>query len=228
MKRALEIGNRLKELKQEIEDATLIAVSKNNPVEDVVYAYEAGQIDFGENKVFELKDKADFFSAQNKVLVKWHFIGHLQTNKVKELLKIPQLYAIHSISSLKILAEIKKQKNLFKGPELKLFLQVNTSLEAEKSGFMTMQELEEAVIDLSGENSNLKLYGLMTMGTYRTEDFLGEAKRCFNELKNIKETLEKKYQLGDLKLSMGMSQDYQIALENGADYIRIGSNIFKK
>ena len=106
MKRALEIGNRLKELKQEIEDATLIAVSKNNPVEDVVYAYEAGQIDFGENKVFELKDKADFFSAQNKVLVKWHFIGHLQTNKVKELLKIPQLYAIHSISSLKILAEI--------------------------------------------------------------------------------------------------------------------------
>jgi pyridoxal phosphate enzyme (YggS family) len=158
--------------------------------------------------------------------VRWHFIGHLQTNKVKDLMCIPNLYAIHSVDSLKLVQELVKYKDSFKGIELNIFLQVNTSLETEKSGFKTMEELEEAVQLVLHTDTPFKMKGLMTMGTLRTENFEIEARRCFQELIKIKKTLQEKYTLVDLKLSMGMSQDYKIAHELEADYVRLGSSLF--
>ncbi|MBC7712059.1 MAG: YggS family pyridoxal phosphate-dependent enzyme [Rhizobacter sp.] len=219
-----ELAIRLRDLKAELNHATLVAVSKYSPVEDVIEAYSYGQIDFGENRVSELKAKSETFEANKLSNVRWHFIGGLQTNKVKELLKIPNLWGIHSVGSKKIVEELIKREHEFDGPELKLFFQLNTSHEEEKSGFETIEELKKS-IDLinSLKNSKLKVFGLMTMGAIRTEDFVASAIMSFRELKNSREKLEMK----DLKLSMGMSQDYKIALSEGADFIRVGSLIFK-
>lgn len=224
-----EIAKNLAAIKKEINGATLVAVTKYSPVEDVMAAYLANHYDFGENRVSDLKEKADIFYQHGYKKVKWHFIGHLQTNKVKELLKVPNLYAIHSIDSLKLLEELIKKESEFEGDELKLFFQVNTSHEEEKSGFLSAEELNLAISLLLGRpHLKLKLYGLMTMGTIRTEHFETEAARCFNDLNTIARNIEKVHGLKTkLKLSMGMSQDYKIALAAHTDYIRVGSAIFK-
>lgn len=229
--RPLLILNRIKKLNEEIHSlhdyAKLIAVTKYSPIEDVVAAYEADQVDFGENRVNDLEVKAEFFKNHKFNNVRWHFIGHLQSNKVKDLLKIPNLYSIHSIDSMKLLEEVLKRMDLFEGEKLGIFLQVNTSQEDEKSGFESLEELKGAVALLIKSNLSIKFLGLMTLGTIRTEDVNAEAHRCFKELNRLKSELEAEFKLTDLKLSMGMSGDYQIALEHGADYIRIGSSIFK-
>jgi pyridoxal phosphate enzyme (YggS family) len=219
-----EIEMKLRSLKAELNQATLVAVSKYSPVEDVLDAYFVGQIDFGENRVSELKEKSEIFESKKINDVRWHFIGGLQTNKVKELLKIPHLWAIHSIGSIKLVEELIKRENEFTGEELKLFFQVNTSHEEEKSGFESFDELIVAIHMISSlKKTKLKIYGLMTMGAIRTENFEASAVLSFRELKNTREKLEMK----NLKLSMGMSQDYKIALSEGADFIRVGSLIFK-
>ncbi len=224
-----EISKKLSSLKKELNDAQLVAVSKYSTVEDVVLAYECHHYDFGENRVQDLKEKTDFFFANNFKKVRWHFIGHLQTNKVRDLLKCQNLWAVHSIDSLRLLEEFLKRETDFLGNELKLFFQVNTSHETEKSGFESSEELLLAIkLLLSNPQSKYKLYGLMTMGTVRTDAFEEEARRCFKDLNRIARGLEE--QLGlkfKLKLSMGMSQDYQIALAEGTDFVRIGSAIFK-
>jgi pyridoxal phosphate enzyme (YggS family) len=224
------IAKNLSAIKKEMKGAHLVAVTKYSPVEDAITAYEAHHYDFGENRVQDLEEKSQAFKEKELTKVKWHFIGHLQTNKVRELLKIPNLYAIHSVDSLRLLEEIIKRESDFAGPELKLFFQVNTSHEAEKSGFESAEELNLAVeLILSRSHSKLKLFGLMTMGTIRTVNFEAEATRCFKDLKSIATNLENSYSLkSPLKLSMGMSQDYKLALEAGSDYIRVGSAIFKK
>jgi uncharacterized pyridoxal phosphate-containing UPF0001 family protein len=127
------------------------------------------------------------------------------------------------------LEELIKRESDFSGTELKIFFQVNTSHETEKSGFETAEELNTAIDLLMGRgNSKLKFYGLMTMGTIRTTEFETEAMRCFRDLNLIARNLEKSYGLKDpLKLSMGMSQDYKLAIEAGSDFIRVGSAIFK-
>lgn len=222
-----ELQLRLRQLKAELQNATCVAVSKYSPVEDVVLAYECGQMDFGENRVLDLKSKADFFKEKNLNDVRWHMIGHLQTNKAKEVLKVPNLWAIHSVDSLHLLEELVKREHEFKGQELKIFFQVNTSHEDEKSGFLTREELVEALTFLlSRKESKLKVYGLMTMGAIRTDDVAASALKSFRELRGLKNELDLKYSL-DLKLSMGMSGDYKQALLEGADYIRVGSLIFK-
>jgi pyridoxal phosphate enzyme (YggS family) len=227
MTRAGTIASRIQLLKDEIGTGQLIAVSKYAPIEDIVSAYQAEQFDFGESKVSVLKKKADYFQANKLNEVRWHFIGHLQTNKVKDLLRIPNLHAIHSVDSIRLLQDILKYQTLFQGNELGIFFQVNTSHEEEKSGFETLDELEQAISLLLKEKSSLKFLGLMTMGTMRTDDFEAEARRCFLELNEMKIKLESKYSLGEIKLSMGMSQDYKIALEQGSDLVRIGTAIFK-
>jgi pyridoxal phosphate enzyme (YggS family) len=227
--RPLVIANRLNEIRSELhndtEEVRLIAVTKYSPVEDVVFAYEANQFDFGENRVTDLKEKAEYFYEHSLKSVRWHFIGHLQSNKVKELLKIPNLYSIHSIDSLKLIEELLKRKNEFDGI-LNIFLQVNTSHEDEKSGFESTEELYKGIELLLAE-PKFKFYGLMTMGTIRTDHPVEEAHRCFKELAELKNKIENDFNLKDLKLSMGMSNDYQIALAHGTSYIRIGTKIFK-
>jgi pyridoxal phosphate enzyme (YggS family) len=218
----------LRQLKTELSSATLVAVSKYSPVEDVAQAYAAEQFDFGENRVPDLKTKADYFVENKLDNVRWHFIGNLQTNKVKELMKIPNLWAIHSVDSLHLLQELLKREGEFQGSELKIFFQVKTSHEEEKSGFESMEELQVALeLLLSRKNSKLKVYGLMTMGAVRTTDIRGAAVKSFQELKMIREKLLKQYKIPTLKLSMGMSGDYKEALQEGADFIRVGSLIFK-
>ena len=223
-----KIKQNISALKTECRSAHLVAVTKYSPIEDVILAYEAGMQDFGENRTSDLLEKANSFVEKKLDKVRWHFIGHLQTNKVRELLKIPNLYSVHSVDSLRLLEELYKREQEFKGSELKIFFQVKTSDEAEKSGFESWEELCSAVeLIQHKKESKLKLHGLMTMGSIRTENFEESARKCFQELVRIKGALIDKYHLNDLKLSMGMSQDYKIALEEGADYIRVGSLIFK-
>jgi pyridoxal phosphate enzyme (YggS family) len=226
MTRSKVIYDRLLEIKNNLKSTQLIAVTKYSPIEDVVFAYEAKHFDFGENKVQELKEKALYFENQKLLKVRWHFIGHLQSNKAKDLLKIPSLHAIHSVDSLKLLQELIKYQSLLENNKVKIFLQVNTSKEDEKGGFLNREDLE-AAINLLKDQKNLDFFGLMTMGTIRTENFEEEASRCFLELKKIKIEIERKFHLSHLNLSMGMSQDYLLAVEAGSDFVRIGSAIFK-
>lgn len=222
-----EIETNLKKLKSELKKTELVAVSKYSPIEDVELAYNAGQLDFGENRVPDLKDKSDYFEQKKLNKVRWHFIGHLQSNKVRDLFKTPNLWAIHSVDSLRLLEELLKRESDFKGPELKLFFQVNTSHEEEKTGFESMNELQKAIEFIqSRKESKLKLYGLMTMGAIRTNDVKASALKSFKELKDIRNKLRESQGL-NLKLSMGMSGDYEIALQEEADYVRVGSLIFK-
>ncbi len=222
-----QLEEKLRLLKAELSSVSLVAVSKYSSVEDVALAYECGQLDFGENRVQDLKPKAEFFEKEKLSKVRWHFIGHLQSNKAKDVLKIPNLWAIHSVDSLHLLEELVKREDDFRGDSLKIFFQVNTSHEDEKSGFSSREELEKALsFLLLRKSSKLKVWGLMTMGAIRTDDVRASAIKSFRELKSIKKELDAKYSL-DLKLSMGMSGDYQEAIQEGADYIRVGSLIFK-
>jgi uncharacterized pyridoxal phosphate-containing UPF0001 family protein len=117
-------------------------------------------------------------------------------------------------------------ENLYEIDKLNIFLQFNTSHETEKSGFLTVDELYEA-INLIIKEPKFHFMGLMTMGTIRTETIEAEATRCFTDLHNLKNQIEKNFHLDNLKLSMGMSGDYQIAIKAGSDFVRIGSKIFK-
>lgn len=223
------IAKNISIIKKEISPAELIAVTKYSGVSEIVIAYDAHQYDFGENRVSDLLEKAHDEKLLDQKKIRWHFIGHLQTNKVKDLLKCPHLYAIHSVDSLRLLEELLKREGDFRGDELKLFFQVNTSHENEKSGFETSDDLKIAIdLLLSRPNSKFKVAGLMTMGPIRTEDFEAAAAKSFKDLKAIALKMETRCNLkSPLKLSMGMSQDYKIAVIEGSHYVRIGSAIFK-
>ncbi len=211
----------------------LIAVSKYYEVDDIMMAYKTSQYDFGEARVPSLQKKAGELELIAPRII-WHFIGHLQSNKINSLFKIKGLKYIHSIDSLNLLENIYKKASLL-GSEVNFFLQINSSGEDEKSGFLLSDrlegELKEAISLIrtheSRDSSNLKFKGLMTMSKLRTDDFQKDAQVCFESVFKLRAKLEKSYGFKDLKLSMGMSQDYKIAIEEGADFIRIGRGIFK-
>lgn len=196
----------------------LIAVSKTRTIDEIKQVQALGQIAFGENRVQELLEK-----SQKLKNVEWHFIGHLQSNKINQLLSVENLVSIHSVDSLSLLKKILKKEC---SQKMGLFLQINTSKEREKGGFDSedINELNEA-ISLLRRHPSFFLEGLMTIGKVRTENFSQDAKNCFELLNEIKTKLDKDHSL-NLKLSMGMSQDYEIAIEMGSDYIRVGSHIF--
>ena len=215
------ITDNLNRIKKTLSSGTkLLAVSKTRPSSDIKLACEAGQQDFGENKVQDLLQKS--FELQ-ELDIRWHFIGHLQSNKINQLLKTHGLVSIHSIDSINLL-----NKLLTKNPatNIGIFLQVNTSGETEKSGFSAYEELEEAV-ELVKNSERFHLQGLMTIGKIRTENFEKDARECFSRLKELKIKLDKSQDL-NLELSMGMSQDYEIAQEFGTNWVRIGTDIFGK
>jgi PLP dependent protein len=198
----------------------LVAVSKTHPVETIKQAYELGISDFGENKVQELEEK----QGQLPNDIRWHFIGHLQTNKVKFI--APFVFLIHGIDSLKLLTEINKQAAKC-DRVINCLLQVYIAKEENKYGW-DEKELEEMV---NGETiktlTNVKIVGLMGMATYTENE---ETVRLeFRKLKSIFEKLkaQKLPANFDLKeISMGMSGDYVIAQEEGSTMVRIGSAIF--
>lgn len=201
----------------------LLIVSKTRTIDEIRTYYELGHRDFGENRVQELEEKAE---ALNTVCpdIRWHMIGHLQSNKVNHLYAIPKLFAIHSVHDLHLVDKLIKGEEKL-SHDVRVYLQFNTSREDEKSGFETYTELTEAA-DSILKSKHLKLAGLMTMGKIRTSAFEAEARRCFQELQVEKEKLQSEFNL-KLETSMGMSQDYEIALEEGATWIRLGTMMFE-
>ena len=199
--------------------ARLIAVSKTKPNEDLLTAYEAGQRAFGENKVQELSRKAEELPKD----IEWHFIGHLQRNKVKYI--APFVNLIHGVDSLRLLVEINKQA-LKNERVIDCLLQVFIADEETKFG-LSAEELKELV---SSEEfkalENIKVVGLMGMAT--NTDNQEQIRSEFAGLKSLFEEL-KQQEIGNLEmkeLSMGMTGDYQIACEEGSTMVRIGSAIF--
>ena len=222
------IKEQIKKFKEELAPASLLAVTKYSKNEDLIHAYEVGQRDFGESRVQELALKAQKLEEMGHIGIHWHFIGHLQTNKVNRLLKTPGLSFIHSVDSLKLLETLYKKQDLFEGDRLNFFLEIKTTDEEEKSGILDGQQLVECIrLIQDRSDSVLNFYGLMTMGAIRTENFNEDARTSFKKLREIRDRIQNNYNFHDLKLSMGMSSDYQMALDEGTDWVRIGSAIFK-
>lgn len=208
-----------------INPTKLVVVSKTYPDEDIKLCYQLGERDFGENHVVELEQKA-LILVPICPDIRFHMIGHLQTNKIKKLFKISNLVAIHSVDSLHLVEELLKEEKNLSSPYLNLFLQIKTSDEEEKYGFTEMAEIKKAIFLLQEKSTRLKLHGLMTMGKIRTDDIQGDAKKCFEKLINFKAQIKESFSELNLSLSMGMSSDFEIASSMGSDYVRIGSKIF--
>lgn len=216
----MSITQNLQHIKSTLpEHVTLVAVSKTKPVSDLMEAYNAGQRVFGENYVQELVDK----QPQLPKDVAWHFIGHLQSNKVKYI--APFVRLIHGVDSLKLLQEINKQA-LKNNRVIDCLLQIYIAEEESKFG---LDETELRAILSSEELKNLKnikIVGLMGMSTFT--DNQAQVKKEFQNLKAVFDKYKTlKTENCDLKtLSMGMSGDYQLAIECGSTMVRIGSSIF--
>jgi pyridoxal phosphate enzyme (YggS family) len=199
---------------------TLVAVSKTKPISDILEAYEAGQRIFGENKIQEMTEKWEQMPKD----IQWHMIGHVQTNKVKYMAEFVSL--IHGVDSLKLLQEINKQAHKHQRT-IECLLQIHIAQEETKFGLNT-EELEEIVTALQNTNTlnNIKVIGLMGMATFI--DNQDQLKDEFSALKTIFEKYKTislpNFQLNTL--SMGMSGDYQLAIDCGSTMVRIGSSIF--
>lgn len=201
----------------EPQKVTLVAVSKIKPASDIRTLYDAGQLDFGENYVQELVEK----QAALPVEIHWHFIGHLQTNKVKQI--APFVYLIHGVDSLKLLKEINKEagKN---NRIIPVLLQMHIAQEETKFG-LDETELNELIAAID-PLKNIVIKGLMGMASF-TEDTAAVTKE-FQYLKFVFDSLSKHAHqaLQPEILSMGMSNDYQLAITHGSNMVRIGSLLF--
>ena len=196
---------------------TCVAVSKTKPKEDIEKIYNLGHRDFGENKVQELEYKYNNLPQD----INWHMIGHLQSNKVRKVIPIVSL--IHSVDSLKLLKVINKESKKF-DKVTNCLIQVNISNESSKYGFKE-SELGFLNQESMSEYQNIKFKGLMGMASFTDKESI--IKNEFNNLKNIYNNIRK--EIDDFNiLSMGMSNDYRIALESGSNMIRVGSKIFGK
>lgn len=194
-------------------EITLIAVSKGFDVARVVEAMEAGQQDFGENRVQELLSKA----PQAPKDLRWHFVGQLQTNKVKALL--PVAHAIHSVDRIGLARQINQRAQ----DPAKVLVEVNVSGEPQKAGMAPrgLEELVGQVLDLP----NLDLVGLMTMAPL--SDDPQTSRPPFRRLARLRDQMAEAYSCPGIRhLSMGMSQDYEVAVEEGATMVRVGQAIF--
>ncbi|MBN1634052.1 MAG: YggS family pyridoxal phosphate-dependent enzyme [Ignavibacteria bacterium] len=196
----------------------IVAVSKTFSPEYIIELLSAGHTDFGENRVQELISKKD--EIKNKKNINWHLVGHLQTNKVKYIIDFIKL--IHSVDSYKLALEINNHANKIQ-KVIEVLVQVNTSGESQKSGI----EPEEAARLCKSISvlDNIKLRGLMTIGMLTEDEKI--IRNNFRCLKNIYDELKTIYNNFNT-LSMGMTSDYQIAIEEGSNMIRVGSALFGK
>ena len=199
---------------------TLIAVSKTKPVTDLQEAYDAGQRIFGENKALEMRDKHQQLPED----IEWHFIGHLQTNKIKYI--APFVKLIHSVDSQSLLEAVNKEA-LKNNRVIDCLLQFHIAQEDTKFGL----DMEEAKAMLEsecfGNLKNIRIVGVMGMATF-TDD-AAHVREEFRSLKSIFDTLKENYfkdEVAFKEISMGMSGDYPIAIEEGATMVRVGSSIF--
>nr|XP_023029853.1 pyridoxal phosphate homeostasis protein [Leptinotarsa decemlineata] len=207
----------------------LVAVSKLKPVDLIVAAYEEGQRHFGENYVQELEEKANNEVILEKCKeIRWHFIGHLQKNKVNKVLSVPNIHLVETVDSKKLAETLNKNWPKFGPPDskLKIMIQVNTSGEEEKSGIVPAEVCTVTNYVLN-ECRNLHLEGLMTIGKfgYNPEDGPNPDFVC---LKRCRDELCQSLNLDwkNVALSMGMSDDFEHAIELGSTNVRVGSSIF--
>jgi pyridoxal phosphate enzyme (YggS family) len=201
--------------------ATLVAVSKTKPESDIASLYGSGHRDFGENYVQELTEKQPLLPED----IRWHFIGHLQSNKVKYI--APFVFMIHGVESLKLLREVNKQGTKF-SRKIRCLLQLHVAAEETKFG-LDETELKELLLQVteSDELEYVQICGVMAMASF-TED-LEQVRREFKTVKRIFDDVKEKFFYHDdefSQISMGMSSDYSIALEEGSTMIRVGSLIF--
>lgn len=198
-------------------EVTLIAVSKTKPVEMLEEAYREGCRDFGENKVQEIMDKYEKMPGD----IRWHMIGHLQRNKVKYL--IGKVYLIHSVDSLRLAEEISKEA-CKQNVTMNILVEVNVAGEESKFG-TTNEEAVELVKSIAGL-PGISVKGLMTIAPY--VDCPEENRQYFVKLRQLSVDIMKK-NIDNISmdiLSMGMTGDYQVAIEEGATYVRVGTGIF--
>lgn len=195
---------------------TLVAVSKTKPLEDIMEAYEAGQRIFGENKIQEMTQKWEEMPKD----IQWHMIGHIQRNKVKYMAEYVSL--IHGVDSLKLLTEINKQAKKH-DRVIPCLLQIHIAEETTKFGF-DASELDHIITSTTlSQLNHIKIVGLMGMATF-TED-TQQIRKEFKHLRSLYEKAKNILQNISI-LSMGMSGDYKIAIEEGSSMIRVGSSIF--
>ncbi|EAU83204.2 proline synthetase associated protein [Coprinopsis cinerea okayama7 len=226
---------------------TLVAVSKYKPAGDILACHELGHLDFGENYVQELEEKAKILPSD----IRWHFIGTLQSNKAKTLALIPNLYSIQTLGSVKAANALNKALSSDRTTPLRVLLQVNTSGEDAKSGLpplsssedVSASELGKLAAHVIRECPALRLEGLMTIGSLELSIHASETEKNadFERLKQTRDILKAYLETtfgedgtkqwgqegtGKLLLSMGMSSDFETALKAGSDIIRVGSSIF--
>ncbi|MFL0246733.1 YggS family pyridoxal phosphate-dependent enzyme [Candidatus Clostridium stratigraminis] len=213
----MSIEENINIIKQDLaKDTTLIAVSKTKPFEAIIEAYKSGCRDFGENKVQELAQKIDTLPKD----IKWHLIGHLQRNKVKYI--VGKVHLIHSLDSIKLLEEIER---LYSSKDClaNTLIQINIGRENSKTGIL-IEDLEELLKKCELCN-NVKVKGLMAVIPIGSEekcrDYFREMKTIWDQLRNRNfRNISMEY------LSMGMTHDYKIAVEEGSNMVRVGTGIF--
>ncbi len=210
--------NKFLKIKKETETkANIVVVSKKQKEEDIKKIYDLGQRDFGENKVQEFLNKKDKLPKD----IKWHFIGHLQTNKVKKI--IPHVHCIHSVDSLKLMKEINKQ-SVKNNTQTSCLIQIHIAEEVNKFGFNYNEFLELVLSNRIKEFNNIHFKGLMGMAT-NTKNKNKVAKE-FKLLKSYYNEINRYISEFEF-ISMGMSNDYKIAVQEGSNLLRLGSIIFK-
>ena len=213
-----DIKGNLEKVRETIkDDVLLVAVTKTHKPEEMNIVIDEGVTDIGENKVQEILDKYDHVKP-----VRWHMIGHLQTNKVKYI--IDKVSMIHSVDSFKLAKEINKraeQNNL----NMNILIQVNSAAEESKFGIST-DETETMIKEILETCPHIRIRGLMCVAPFAENpddirNYFAEVKKQYDQFKKIShERLDFKY------LSMGMSHDYQVAMEEGSNLVRVGSAIF--
>ena len=209
----MSIANSIIKYRQALGEVNLVAVSKTKPNDAIQEAYDAGQRDFGENKIQEMVAKHQSLPKD----VRWHMIGHVQTNKIKYM--APFVHMVHGVDRKKVLVELNKQaaKN---DRVIGCLLQVHIAKEQTKFGLDRI-ELDMLVKELS-EYPNIRVHGLMGMATNTSEDEVVEEE--FTALKGLFDQYQEECQWDTL--SMGMSGDYKLAIKHGSTHVRIGSAIF--
>jgi len=213
----MSIADRLLRIKQSLpQQVTLVAVSKTKPETDLMEAYEAGQRVFGENKAQEMTAK---WSSMPKD-IQWHMIGHLQSNKVKYI--APYVALIHGVDRSELLDEIEKQgaKN---NRIISCLLQVHIAKESTKFGWNPQELVSWATQEQLEKYPHVRIQGLMGMATFTSDEH--QIKQEFSSLKSVYDQLKTIHAHWDT-LSMGMSQDYELAISMGSNMVRIGSSIF--
>jgi len=199
------------------EKVRLICVSKTKPENEIMECYDFGERDFGENKVQDMVDKYEHLPKD----IKWHFIGHLQRNKVKYL--VGKAYLIHSVDSRRLLEQIEKDYKK-EGLTANVLLEINVAEEESKFGYTTKSVMDD--LEYISTLENVKVKGLMTVAPYTENP--NENAKYFKKLRELSvDIMDKKYDNISMEfLSMGMTGDYEVAIKEGATHVRVGTGIF--